>query len=416
MATKTVTTKIETTAGDAEPLERYRGPLFDVIASIADEEWGEHRAKVYRADESWDQKGQIALEGNVFTQKFDEDTIRQKWGGGRYLVWLYGPPNGSKVVRGSQRVTIEGAPKFAPHANGNGSGELQMVLAELLSELRAARGGDATNKAMQGALDLQANALKSGIETVRALGPTPAAKTESETRMERLMDKLLEISLMRMMEGPRTDPMMDKIQTAMLDRLVNPTNPLEQAKAIILAVKDLVGGTGGGKTDLASIANTFVTNLPSLLDKGLEGVREYRLANESAERMFKLQRGDKVIDVQPSAASSPATPSSAAANPTPAQPPAPQAVEGPSLEWIQLKMVDAIEKDADAAGEWLYDWFEHIAPELNKQLSPMTPEQIRTQIFEAQPILARVAKHPKLGKVIEDYLKAAKEAAANKPS
>jgi hypothetical protein len=416
----TVVTTQAVGADDAEALPFYRRDFWEIINTLTPEDWHEHLVRVYRADDKWE--NDTAPEGNKFTDHFDEDSVRAKWGGGRYNLWLYGPPSGTKMVRRPFRLTLAGAPKYSHGANGTGNGEdssaLKMVLAELLQELRAARGGTVGQDALRGALDLQAAALKSGVETVRSLNPSAAAPAEKSS-LERAMDKLMEITITRMMSGEQ-DPFQKKIQEVMLDRMLNPANPIEQVRTILTAVKDITGA--GGKTDFSTIANTFVAQLPTLIDKAATGVREYRLANESAERVFKLQKehnlgGPGVIDVPASseAAPSPAAASSAPQTATPA-PAAATVVEvgGPTIEWVQLRIVQIIQKNPEATGEDLYDFLEAVAQELNDQLGAQTAEGL-VEIFKSQPILAKIADHPRLAKIIDQYLAYVKERAKEKP-
>lgn len=413
MAKTTTVTTIKETDGSnsAEPLPRYKQPFLEIIAGLTPEDWQQHKVRIYRADESWGNP--ISLEGNVFQAPFDEDTIRAKWGGGRYLLWLFGPPDAKKVVVSPFRLHLDGAPKAVPgHSNGASSDVLAM-LQMMMEELRASRGGDLTQTAMKGALQLQAEGLKSGVQTVRELNPTGEQK---KTRLDELFEKFMETKIMEMMNGgPAKDPFRDKLETAMLEKLLNPADPLTKAKEILTAVKDLLPGGGSGKTDVAALANTFLNNLPSLADRAVSGMKEYRLASEAQERTFRLQNDGRVIDMpaSPHAPGAAGTPASAAAAP-PASSPV-EDVHGPTIEWVQLRIVDAIEKNAEAAGEWLYDFLEAVAPEVNLQIGGYSPEQLMA-LFESQTILQRVAKHPQLPKVIERYLADAKAAATVKPS
>jgi hypothetical protein len=191
------------------------------------------------------------------------------------------------------------------------------------------------------------------------------------------------------------------------------------------AVKDISGG--GGKTDFGAIANTFVAQLPTIIDKASNGVREYRLANEAAERVFTLQKdhgldkGD-VIDMPPANGSAPASPAggpAAAASsvqPPRSNTPSPEVVEvkGPSIEYVQARIVQIIEEKKDCTGEDLYDFLFWTANELNAQLGAQSAESLLA-IFKSQPILSKVADNPRLPKIIEEYLAYVKEVAKAKP-
>lgn len=415
--TTTVTTS-ENTANDAEPLPFYRRDFWEIINTLTPDDWTDHLVRVYRADERWE--NDVAPEGNKLNERFDEDFIRAKWGGGRYNLWLYGPPSGTKVVRRPFRLMLAGAPKFSHSGSGNGNGEdgtLKMVLSELLQEIRASRGGNVAQSALQGALDLQAAALKSGVETVRSLNPAAAAPPAEKSTLEKALEKYLEVQLTKMLSGDG-DSFQKKFQEVMFDRMLNPANPIQQVREIMTAVKDISGGPG--KTDFAAIANTFVGQLPTIIDKATNSVREYRLANESAERVFRLQKdhglnnGD-VIDMPPGNGAA-AAPAAASVQPPPSNTPTPEVVEvkGPSIEYVQARIVQIIEEKTDCTGEDLYDFLFWTANELNAQLGAQSPEGLLA-IFKSQPILSKVADNPRLPKIIDEYLAYVKELAKAKP-
>jgi hypothetical protein len=81
-------------------------------------------------------------------------------------------------------------------------------------------------------------------------------------------------------------------------------------------------------------------------------------------------------------------------------------VSGPSIEWVQLMIVDKIENVSDLEG---------VAHSLNDQLSAQSAETI-LNIFKSQPILTKVAAHPRLPKIIAEYLEHVKDLAKAKPA
>lgn len=420
--TKTVTTTItEGSANDAEILPFYKRDFWEIVNTLTADEWNDHMVRVYRADEKWENDG--SPKENKFTDRFDEDSIRAKWGGGRYNLWLYGPPSGTKVVRRPFRLFLEGAPKYSGETNGHGangdSSTLQLLVSQLVEELRASRGGSSTQKALEGALELQVTGFRSAMQNIRDVN-APAATPPEKSSLEKAMDKMLEAMIMKMM-NPAPDPFQAKLQEAMLNKLLDPADPIEKFRSIAAAMKDLGGGLlSGGKTDFMSVANGFVAQLPSIIDKAANGVREYRLANESAERVFALQKDHNlnapgVIDV---GANAPAE--TAAAPPVEAAAPAAPAggvteVNGPSIEWVQLMIVDKIENAPELDGVDLYNFLEAVAHSLNEQLGAQTPETLMN-IFKSQAILSRVVAHPRLPKIIAEYLAHVKDLAKAKPA
>lgn len=396
------TTVISDTPEAAASSPFYDRPFWEIVHSLSPNEWKNHLVRVYRADDRWEGAGSVP--NGKMQEDFDEDTILKNWGGGRYLLWMYGPPLNTsgqpcKVVMARVKVEIEGAPIFASAtgsgtSNGGGGGggtALEMLVRELLTEIRASRsaqqGGPIVQTAMSSALDIQAQALRSGIEASRSMmAPLPAPP-----------DPMAEIT--------RT------ILTAMVTKMLNPGNPMDEFKMMMGTVKELagmVGATGGGKPDLMG---TLLAQFPTIMEKGVAGIHEYRLANEANERAIALQKqAPRVIDSQVvdpvAAAGAPGV--DPAAVPAASQPAEPQTVEvkGPSMEWLFLKIKAAIE-DPESTGEDLYDFLRNVDPGLLDQLAVQTPEEIM-RIFQHQ-ILKPVATNPRLPKLIDEFLKAAKE-------
>lgn len=414
---KTTETEIlpPSSAGGAHPSEFYNRDFWELIWSFSSDEWREHVVRVYRrAEHGEDDSG---LAGNKFGAAFDEDMVRERWGGGDYWLWLYGPPNGTKLVR-KFHLVLEGTPKpsstpaagAAAAASGEG-GALDMMLRELLAELRQSRGGDLAQGAMKNALEIQFQAQKQAIEIMgSAYRPAAAGPSPFDEMFKTLLTALV---------------------PAVIAKFTNPANPIEEFKTMAGAVREALTMMGANKAEKTNTLDTLISHMPSVIEKAVGGIHEYRLATESQERSLRLQAGTRTIDM-PSSSPGPASPSPTSAEdgapfnagagapgePSSAVPPGPVAVpntkpevhqvNGPTKEWVLLTIVDKIEKDPSCTGEDLFDWLRNIAPPLMEQLSSMTRDQV-IQIFGMEPILAKVQNHPRLPQMIDEFLLAAKE-------
>src|SRR5258708_2128016 len=86
--------------------------------------------RVYRADEKWDRSSSPI--DNTFTGPLGEEELRQRFGGGRYVLWLLGPPNKHTLV-GKYQVTLDRPPLLnGIPRNGAGSNPGDVVALEAM--------------------------------------------------------------------------------------------------------------------------------------------------------------------------------------------------------------------------------------------------------------------------------------------
>lgn len=391
--TSTVVKEEIPTGQQAQPNPFYDRPFWEVISTI---DWakGDHVVRVYRADERWLSAG--SPPENKFTEEFNEDTIRQRWGGGRYLLWLYGPPvskggNPITVQIGDFHVELEGQPKldsyYRPPQNvpvrtdGNGTGDARDLLLEtLIAEVRALRQGpNLMEQAFQQSMQIMATAYKSAATIVKSETPAGAAPGSG-------------------------DLLRAEFEKAMIQRLVNPPDPTESLKglagmagAVITAIKEIGGLSGGGAK--FNVVEAIVGQLPALGEKVVATLHEQRLLAQEQTRQMQIQSGaTRTLDVQPTA---PPNPENAAAPAAPAEAPREPVVS--LQDMVLLRLRDVIRNEPDATGEDIYDFLEGFAPPYIEQLKKLTREQI-VEIFSATPILKEVASHPRLPKLIDEFL------------
>lgn len=400
--TSTVVTETLPTGQGAQVSEQYNRPFWEVIHSLTPEDWNQHLVRIYRADERWEQTA--SPHENKFTEDFNEDDIFQRWGGGRYLLWTYGPPSGKKVVIGPQRIELEGAPKIyagggaaAQQVSADPRSSSDPVLQMLIEEVRELRRGGAPammQETMKQSMDILANTYRSAAAVVR------------ETQGS----------------GGGGDDELREFRRMMMQKMMNPPDPMESIKVmvamgtgIVTAVKELSGSLslGGGKQDWMTL---FADKLPMLGEKAVEGIREYRLIEEAQERRAGMQ-GGRIIDATPNAAAAPADPAApagqAAPGPTAVPPQQTQEadVPGPSIAWVLLKVAKTIEtsEQTQATGEDLYDFLMNIAPELVDQLKGQKRDDI-IALFRNHPQLSMVlgkktvVDNPRLPKMIDEFL------------
>src|ERR1700680_4006606 len=86
---------------DRSPSDAKPSPFYDrdweiVVQALTKEEWLGHKMRVYRAGEKWE-RGSAPVD-NIFKATFSEDDLRARFGGGKYVLWLYGPPKEQNLV------------------------------------------------------------------------------------------------------------------------------------------------------------------------------------------------------------------------------------------------------------------------------------------------------------------------------
>jgi hypothetical protein len=401
-------------ADSAQRSEKYAGSLWEVVHSLPPKEWmangGDHMARIYRCDENG--KSLPTPPENKFVDHFDEKKIFDWGGGGSYMVWLFAL-NGGKLVVPTTRVDIEGQPKnniagsyyrgqqFSDSQHSSGGDPRVDILIEEIRELRRSSGAAMLHDTMKQSIDIMASTFKAAATVVRENSPTPAATTTTDAFKARLEEAMLSRLL-----APPPDPM------AGIQGMV------AMGTAIVTAVKDLSGSLGlaGGaaKPDLMS---KLVDVMPQLTEKAFGGLHEWRLGEEARATQARAAAATRVIDAEPpnpgrTAATTPTTQASA---PTPAQPPAPappvsgitdEVEKSVILQWTMKRIAKIIEESdkTQASGEDLYNFLESVGHELIDELKGLTRDQIIANVFRSQPLLMKVADHPRLPKMIDEFL------------
>jgi hypothetical protein len=402
--TKTTIFKETLPPEDRSPADAQPGPFYArdweiVVNELSADQWAGHVMRVYRADEKWDRSSSPI--DNTFTAAFSEEDIRARFGGGRYLLWLYGPPKKHNLV-GKYQVTLDGQPILnGTPRNGNGATGSDSVAIEAMRMY-------ANPQFIQLQMDAMRTAMITAIEMVK--GQIPQAQNPLETL--RAAKEILG-------GGNAEHGLLDTIRVLKeLGVVGSPEKKgVEEILALITTLK--TSGLIASGVPKADLASTFASNLPMLVDRMVQGLSEFRKTSEAQERTIRLQRGEmkpgdpNVIDVAPSA------PATAAAAPPPAA-----TAAAPSDATAQAiiaqshlhRLVMGI-KNPKSTGQDMYDYLRNAWPEILDELVKFSKEQLlaffksreaQMQYFGAA-ILTEVADDPRLPAIIEDFLKIAKE-------
>jgi hypothetical protein len=397
---------------DARPSEFYAREWETVVHSLTAEQWAGHVMRVYRADEKWDRSSSPV--DNTFTGPFTEEDMRNRFGGGRYLLWLYGPPKKQTLV-GRYQVNLDGPPLL----NGiprNGTPEGSNSVA--LEAMRMYSNPEFVRMQMQ----MMITAATEAMALMKSQIPAPQNPLETLRAAKEILGSgdsgnslIAHITLLKelgLIGSPEKKGISEVLETL---------NAFKTAGLI---------PSGAPKADLAS---TFAANLPMLADRLVNGLHEFRLQAESQERAVRMARGEMrpgdpnviTVDRPPStsapqngatADSSAKAPYSGATADSHTQAVSPEVAQSIIVQAHLHRLVNGI-KQPNATGQDMYDYLRNAWPEILDELGKMNKETLlaffksrETQMqYFGCDLLAEVADDPRLPKMIEDFLKIAKE-------
>lgn len=389
---------------DAKPSPFYDDAWETVVNKLTKDEWLGHKMRVYRAGEKWE-RGSSPVD-NVFTGPFTEEDLRTRFGGGKYVLWLYGPPKQQNLVAKYQ-VELDGQPILngIPRNPAQGDGGNTVAL----EAMRMYANPEFVRMQMQ----MMVTAATEAMALIRSQMPTAqnpletlrAAKEILGTGQSQDGGLIAHITLLKelgLLGSPEKKGISEVLETL---------NAFKTAGLIPSAVQ---------KTDLSS---TLAANLPMLVDRFVTGIQEFRLRAESEERTVRLSRGEMrssdpnviTLDNQNPPAAQPA--------PQPAAPPRKE-ITAEEAQFIiaqsHLQRLVAGIKQPNSTGQDMYDYLVNAWPEILDELAKMSKETLiaffksreaQMQYFQST-VLTEVADDPRLPKMIEDFLRIAKESAS----
>lgn len=383
---------------DAQPSEFYRGEWEQVLNKLTPEMWEFHLLRVYRADEKWDRESSPV--DNKFKFAPTEEDLRKRFGGGKFLLWLYGPPKEQNLVA-RWRVPLEGEPivNSVPR-NGNGAQNSESVAIEAMRMY-------ANPEFVRMQMQMMVTAATEAMSLIKS--QMPAAQDPLQTL--RNAKEILGLG------GPSPmDEINKMLLTAMVQKFINPqeSNSLDATLSLVEKIKNSGLFPGAAKADLMT---TFVSQIPMLVDRAVHGLQEFRLSNEAEARRAALEKDARIIDMppQPPPQNNPAPSQPAATTPTngAVSPETAQAIIAQS----HLHRLVAGIKNPKSTGQDMYDYLVNAWPEILDELAKMSPATLLaffksrdTQIqYFGAPILTEVADEPRLPKLLEDFLRIAKD-------
>lgn len=399
--------------------------LWDFIDSLTEADWGseQYRTRIERGH-------QVKSDDRVYVeqtyQKRTRDDIQRMHGGGPYTIWFYGPPK-AQQLKYKKQIVIDGSPRsYAPANGANGSsytaglpaqpGDPIMQLVTILreemksmrEELRLSRGGDATTRAVDQAVQLTGQVFSSAT----------AAATQTLSRIADANHS-----------APAANPMNDlqtKLFDALLQKLLSPADPIKQFGEMMTAMKALGFGSpgeGAGNDNVAAkLALEGIRTLPQALHEGVKGLEQWRIAEELRFRTAQTMRGGPdPINVQPG----PGTPPPPSPSAVPPRPPAAAAPPSPNggvagmdiLAVIEQGLVNILNNQALTIEEAA-----HRAAALMEDMMPGMPDRVAAagegeilKLFQTRQVLQQVPQNPRLTEFIKKFIEVVRSAPVEQP-
>ena len=337
----------------------------------------------------------------------------QKYGGGTYRLIL---KKGAEWIA-QDRVRFDGPPKNTQPG----------ILADASAQANPSQTGDAKSDVAISAMNLVGNrdaeAVNVAISALRGASDVVQRFSQPGNGNGGSMNEMLMQAMIQRLLAPQPDPIeaLGKVIAVFqsLNGVLNPAasqNPT-LAKILDTAVERMMNPLPSGPA--TSTGAELVRQLPQIGGYVAEAIREWRVGTEAqlqtahimASQRPALPPGNgQPAPGQPGRPITQATQISAPAA-APSSAPAPGALPmgAPSLEFIESKIVEILQRDiptAEAADEVL-SFLDLMAPSMVEQLAQLNETQLM-QVFQSRPTLRQYHDLARLQEFVRAFLKYAK--------
>lgn len=428
-STKTIITR-QTVPLDA-PRERTTPEFWTYVEALVPEDWDEHSVYIYRTDprSSTYGEGNSALEKVVgqievkpgqfvpFNNREDvELAIKEKWGGRAFRLIL--KRRSERVTEG--KIVNDAGPKYPDQQNQN-----QIPGGPMIAPMtEAGSAADVAKTAMstianqdRAAIEVAMSALRGSADIVSRLAAAPAAPIAAAPT--------------------ETDQLMRQAMVALLNKALNPPDPLELLTRILPLIAHGNGNGNGNGTpahgsamdrllDVAverilnpqpsgpavSAAAELVRQLPGVAGYVTQAMSEWRHGAEAQRDAAAIMRGQP-IPAAPGAAPQPGAGAPLAPRvlppPAAAAPVAERNDVGISIEFVESKIVEIMRRpnlSAEEAADDCLSFLDVLDPALVRQLASLGEIGL-TNLFQTRPTLRQMATQnmPRVTDFIKAFLR-----------
>lgn len=395
-----------------------RMPIWEFLPTIPLQDWKDLKYEIalYRYHPLTEKRMAV----DKIYEYVDPFIIQKKYGGGHFNIYV---KEDSQLIYNEDFI-CEGEPKTPiPGANSNGDGA-QTPNGETVA-LQALR-MMSNPEMMRSMFSMYTEAAKQSMDMIRAQMP----QQQDPLQTLRNAKEILGVG------EHKQESLLDTIRT--LKELGVIGSPEKKGVTEVLELITTLKGSGLiATTQKPDLASTFVSNLPALADRMVNGLHEFRLQAESTERAIRLQRGEirsndpNVITIDPPSPTNGASAGAPAIAPDPGatagRPATPTAVDETTAQAIivryNLERLVAGIQEPDSTGQDMYDFLINAWPELLPELEQFNKETLL--LFFRSPqiqqeklgntVLMAVADNPRLPKIIEEFLAVVKKESVVKP-
>lgn len=387
------------------PVEKERGSTeaLEYMDSMTREKWDQanHIIYLYRVEPAAYRNAPGPTYVTKYATPITLEQIQQEYGGGLWRI---------VIKRGSERVSdsryqLSGTPRdltrstqeFAPASpNGVPSGPDGSLVSQAMHL--------AANPTAQAAqVDMLRVAATNAIEMVKANVPAQLSVKDILELAEKLNKPAsAEKPFLETEVGKILVAAASALVTALVNRVVTPTDPLEQITkyAEIMSKFNTGSSTNDWKAALVQAA-------PQLAGAVRDTVQELRLGTEA---QLRLNQGRTLQAAPPPPPAAPAAPA-VRENPTGqnvVEMPAPQQPQGAQpMEPFEMKLVELL-NDPQMTGDKAGEILDQTWPRFVDEIATYNVDMILS-VFPTRPILAPQANNPRLRQFITEFLEWARD-------
>lgn len=383
--------------------EELAGDVFEVVARIPADQRDEWICYVYR-DRPEKQSGYISK----MVVPFDEETVKENFGGGEYRLLL---KRGSEIKKRTA-FTVPGEPKLevpATVAPAVGSSSLMKSDLQAVVELIMKNNPQAANAELQKAAFMNALDIQKTAATAMQMGP--AQMVEMMKNMHAMTVAPPPPSAMPEWLQPFVAAAVPALLT-LFTKVLEPKDMIGQLTEAARAMDAIKNIGGGGRPEKPDYLNAIINNGPALLGKVSDVLGELRKATEIRVQAQNaaLPQGPIRVAANPSLHTPPAQvepimPSPRAALVTP--PPVPPAPMNPGIhdgapdpQWVLGKVAEMIAKNDDPG--FVLDFLDENLPDLVSAMRMLTMEAIAEHMANV-PQFVPVVSLPHFGEFLKAF-------------
>lgn len=382
----------------AEP-EKLSSDPFEYMDQTTREKWdqGEHICYLYRVEPPVYRNASGPTYVTKYATPITMEQIQTEYGGGLWRLL---------IKRGRERVAdrqfpVGGTPRdltramqeFSPgSSNGVPASEPGSVVSQAMSIVSDPRAREAQTQ-------MWTTAATSAIDLVRANATQQLTVKDILELAEKMNSRGAEKPFLETEVGKIVVAAASALVTALVARVVTPTDPLDQLTKMATVMSSLGGGSSSNDWKAA-----LVNAAPQIANALKDTVHEMRLGTEAQAGI----NASRTLTASPPSPIPPATAGVAPAPQNVVEMPAPQPQTGsPPMEPFETKLVELL-NDPKMTGDKAGEILDQTWPRIVDEVSRYSVDQIMIA-FTTRQILQPHAANPRLRQFLTEFLQWANE-------